>query len=76
MNHCLSRAVFRWGTGKKKKKFKKMGGCCVAETLDHGSWSFVELQQINPPFSLCSEPELGLKSVWLFVFIALTNLFI
>lgn len=28
------------------------------------------------PFALCSEPELQLKSVWLFVFIALTNLFI
>jgi len=30
----------------------------------------------SPLFPLCSEPELWLKSVWLFVFIALTNLFI
>ena len=46
--------------------------------LDHGGWSFcrVPADKSSFFFSLCSEPELGLKSVWLFVFIALTNLFI
>lgn len=48
----------------------------MAEPWIMAAGVFVVLQQINPPFSLCSEPELGLKSVWLFVFIALTNLFI
>lgn len=59
-------------------RFGCRGVLLCGRTSDHGGWSFVVLQQINPPFfpPLSSELELGLKSVWLFVFIALTNLFI